>query len=285
MAKTRSFYDVLTEAIAYFTSHGFMSQERLEFWVRELGLAAERSLPSATKIQAMLRMSLGGIYRRLVEKRGILKKHPGLPLFTLERVQPRLRAELDRRIMASANLIKLNRAASKEKTLQRFAGWATSIPPGGSEAVDKSKVNNDVRKALKQLSFEDRRVAIDQGHKFTSNLNDILATDGGAIAARWHSHWREGIPEGSDPDAKGTYHYRPEHKVRDELVYLIKDSWAHKNGLVKPGKNGYTDDITKPGEEIFCRCFYEYIYSLRSMPDDMLTQKGRDELKRVKINI
>jgi hypothetical protein len=173
--------------------------------------------------------------------------------------------------MASANLIKLNREKAIQSTLQRFSGWATSIPAGGSNVQDKPEVKSDVSKSLKQLPFEERRVAIDQGHKLISAINDIVAQDGGAIAAVWHSNWRQ-----------QNYNYREDHRERDRKVYLIRDSWAHKAGLVKPGKVGYTDEITQPAEEPMCRCFYLFVYSLEDLPADMLTEKGREEIARVR---
>ena len=65
-------------------------------------------------------------------------------------------------------------------------------------------------------------------------------------------------------------------------MYLIRDSWAHKKGLVKPGPQGFTDDITAPGEEIFCSCSYVYLYSLSQLPPSMITAKGREALKGAK---
>lgn len=268
----KSFYQTVNDAIADFTKNGFDSDERLSFWLREIREAAARTMP-VFNLDALLRRTLNGIFQRLIERRGILKLHPGISRFTLDRVAPRLRSELDRRIMASANLIKLNRAAAMEKTMQRFSGWATSIPMGGSKATDKSAEAKTVRKALAQLPFEERRVAIDQGHKFNSSLNEILATDGGAIAAVWHSHWRE----------RG-YDYRPDHKKRDEKVYMVRGNWAQKQGLIKVGEAGYTDQITKPGEEVYCRCQYHYVYNLRDLPEEMLTLKGKQALQKFRID-
>ena len=47
---------------------------------------------------------------------------------------------------------------------------------------------------------------------------------------------------------------------------------------MKPGRAGYTDEITQPAEEPFCRCYYVYLYSLGRVPDDMITKKGRAAL-------
>ena len=50
---------------------------------------------------------------------------------------------------------------------------------------------------------------------------------------------------------------------------------------MKPGAVGYTDEVMEPGQEVYCRCWHAYIYNLKSVPDDMLTAKGRDEIKRM----
>ena len=268
-----TFYETLTAAVKDFTEHGFNSQERLEHWMRELELAAKQSMIPENAMRQQMTAAFQGVYRRLVENGGIAQYHPGVGRFTLQQVMPKLRAELDRRIMASANLIKLNREAAIQKTLQRFSGWATSIPAGGSKTTEKIEEKDKVRKSLAQLPFEERRVLIDQTHKLTTALNETMAVGGGAIAARWFSHFRQ-----------PGYDYREDHKERDGEVYAIRGNWALEKGLMKPGKAGYTDDITKPGEEVFCRCQYKYIYNLRSLPAAMLTAKGREQLKNVKVS-
>lgn len=266
------FYRTITQAVADLTEHGFDSAERVQYWIQQIRAAAYASMTPTHVLEEQLAATFRGIYQRQIERGGILKQHPGVGRFTLERVKPRLRAELDRRLMASRELIKLNRAAAIEKTTQRFSGWATSIPAGGTDAADKVEVKATVRKALAQLPFEERRVAVDQGHKFVANLNNILAVDGGALAAEWHSHWRQ-----------ANYNYRRDHKERDEHIYVIRGNWALAKGLMKMDGHGYTDEITAPGEEVFCRCSYRYIYSLRSLPPGMVTEKGRAELERVRV--
>lgn len=150
-----TFYEVITAAIADITAHGYDSQQRLDLWADRIKAAAIASLIPTDKLHTMLDAALNGVYRRMVEKEGVLSMNPGASRFTLERVKPKLRAELDRRIMASAQLIKLNREQMVARTLQRFQGWATSIPAGGSRTVDKSEVKTDVRKSLANLSVRD----------------------------------------------------------------------------------------------------------------------------------
>lgn len=266
----QTFADVIAEAIADVAEHGFDSEERLLFWTGRLREAAER-VASGVRVEDMMREGLSKIYMRLVQRGGLARLHQGAGRFTIQRVAPRLRSELDRRIMASAQLIRLNKQEAVEKTMRRLQGWITSIPAGGSEQVDQRAVRTQVAKPLRALPYEERRVLIDQGHKLSSSISAVVATDGGAIAAKWRSHWKQ-----------ANYDYREDHKERDEHVYLIRGSWAHEKGLVKPGKDGFTDEITQPAEEIFCRCHYIYIYGLRSLPEDMVSDKGRAELVRVR---
>lgn len=268
----KTFYQVITAAIADIEQHGYDSQARLERWLIEIRKAARASMLSPATMEKELKRTFNLIYSRMIVNGGVLKMTPGVKAFTLANVKPKLRAELQRRLMASSQLIKLNREAMIEKTTQRFAGWATSIPKGGSETVDKKKTKEDLRKALSQLPFEERRVMIDQGHKFTAALAEIVAVDNNAIAARWHSRWR--VPG---------YDYREDHKERDQLVYMVRGNWAQRKGLVKAGPAGYTDEITRPGEEIFCMCNYTFIFNLRDLPEEMLTKKGQDLLNSVKV--
>jgi hypothetical protein len=267
----RGFYEILRLAITDITEHGFDTSGRLAFWTEELRQAAMRTVMPVWRMEELLKVGLSAIYRRLIERGTIARYHPGIPRFTLQRVAPHLRAELDRRILASADLIKLNREQAIAKTLQRFQGWATSIPGGGSDATSKQQTAKEVRKALARLPFEERRVLIDQGHKFTANLSNILAQDGGAIALIWHSHWRQ-----------SGYDYREDHKERDGQAYAIRGNWAISSGLMKPGAAGYYEDITAVGEEVFCRCYAQYLYALRDLPAGMLTKKGNDELARAR---
>ena len=267
----RSFYEVITEAINDFAVHGFDSAERLAYWQIEIQKAAERTLTPTWKMEEELRAALTKVYGRLVEKEGVLKHHPGVSRYTLARLKPALHDELRRRVMMSADLIRLNRQQSISKTLQRFSGWASSVPKGGSKQVDKKDTKDDVRKALASLPFEERRVLIDQGHKLTAAISQTIASDGGAIAVKWRSNWRQ-----------ENYNYREDHKERDGKIYLLRESWAKRAGLVRVNENGYYDEITAVAEEPFFRCFAVWVYSIEDLPPDMLTSKGVAEIERVR---
>jgi len=267
-----TFSQVLAAAMQDLEDRGYLSPEQITEWERLLAEAARRSFTPEAQMRAMLEKGLIGLYNDMVEKARVLRYHPGVPRFTLERIKPYLRAELDKRIMASLNLIRLNKDSVVLKMQQRFAGWATSIPAGGSDAVKKREVREGVKKGIAGLRFEERRVLTDQGHKLVSSINAVLAQQGNAIAAVWKSHWHQ-----------ANYDYREDHKDREieslRAPYLVRDSWAIKEGYVRKGAAKCTDEMTQPAEEPFCRCFYQYLYNIRQLPRDYLTPKGEEFLE------
>jgi len=265
MAKRKSYFELLTEAVNHFIDNGYTSQAELKKWIKILKQSAELTLGNPTKTELDVRRALTTTFNNLISKSGIARYHQGISVFTVNNLKPALRRELDKRILASVNLIKLNREETISTTLRRFEGWATSIPMGGSNAIDRVAEKQNIRKPLAQMDFKEKRVTIDQTLKLNASINNVIAQSGGAIAAKWHSNWRQ-----------SGYDYREDHKERDEHIYLMRDSWAKEKGLVKPGPDGYLDDITKPGEEVYCRCTAVYIYSPFNLPSEMLTEKGRE---------
>ena len=278
---TKAFNDVLREAIEDIANHGYDSAERIKYWSEKLKEAAQEQVGSQPEMDRMMRDALEAVYRRLVERGRILEFHPSVEKFTIDKIKPELRAELDRRIIAAVDLIKRNRAEAVAKTLHRFEGWSTSIPKGGSDILSRREVASDLKKPLQRLSYHERFVAIDQGHKLRAAISDVVAKDAGAIAVIWHSQWRR-----NPARAKDGYQWRRDHKERDQKIYLIRDSWAKKAGLVKPSKNGYYDEITQAAEEPYCSCAVQYIYNLRQLPEENLTAKGKETLTatRTKFN-
>jgi hypothetical protein len=265
-----SFADVLRTAISDFAERGYQSQEQLEQWISQIRQAAEAELVPPDQVEEELKRALGSVYTRMIDQGNLLTRHPDVGKYTIERVRPAARAELRRSIFASANLIKLNRRRAVEETVQRFSGWASSVPAGGSRTIKRRDVSQATRAELRKLAYESRRVSIDQGHKFAAALDRVVADESGAIAVQWHQHF--------------TRYPRDTHKQRDGKWYLIRGSWAQEQGLVRAGPGGFLQDITQPGEEINCRCTCTYYSTLRRLPADLLTEKGREkmaELRRV----
>jgi hypothetical protein len=268
-----TFSEVLTAAVKDLTEHGYDTSDRVSIWVERLKVAARRSSMTDEQLNNVLRKSFSALYRTNIERGSLLKLNQGISKFTIDSVKPKLRPEIDRRIHASANMIKLNREQMVNATIKRFEGWATSVPAGGTEAINKTEIKSNIYKPFRQQSFEVRRVMIDQGHKFVANLNGIIANDGGAIALIWKSNFRQ-----------LNYDYREDHKERDGNVYLLRNSWDHQKSLVKPGKAGYYDEVTSVGQEIFCRCYAIYLYSLKDLPSEMLTAKGKEILELTRLD-
>ena len=254
-----TFFEVINSAIADFLKHGFDDVKRLDHWLLQIRMSAQAHLMSEREMQHRMEKALRGVFERLVTKNGLVSKD--VSKYDITKLSGKLRAELDRRIIASANLIKDDREQSIHMVLRRFEGWATSIPAGGTKVKPTPKEKSAIKKGMSDIGFKQRRVIIDQTHKLIANINEIVAVDNGAIAARWHSHWKQ-----------MNYDYRKDHKERDSKIYAVRESWAVKEGYISP-INGYTDDITSPGEEVFCRCNYVYLYNLRQVKD-LLTKKG-----------
>lgn len=265
------FSQALTLAVQDIAKNGFDSAQRLDSWLRVLRAAADADLPSESQMALMMRGGLTTIFNRAITNHGIIKQFPSISKFTIDRIAPQLRTELDRRILASTQLIKLNRVQAIDKTLQRFSGWSTSIPAGGSSVVDKLEIKASIGKSLQTARYEVRRLNIDQGHKMLSNIAAVMAIQTNAIAARWrHVHM-------------SNYDGRPEHEARDGKIYAIRGNWAIEKGLMNKC-DGYSDEMDQPGEWIYCRCQFIYITNLSDLNDSFLTTKGRGTLREIRGN-
>ncbi|WP_455387430.1 hypothetical protein [Petrachloros mirabilis] len=257
--------EILSAAIKWFAEHGYTDSTWLNEWMARIRAVVDSLIRNDPKAEAQKSLSVA--YRKSL--RAAPKYHKGIDRFAVENVQPRLRSILQARILASADLIKLNREQAIEVTMRRFAGWASSQPPGGSP-IELREIKTHIGKRLQQSTFEERRMLIDQGHKLAAAVNQTIAEGNGAIVAQWnHIHL-------------ANYDARPEHLRRDGEYFLIRNSWAHQKGLVKPGKNGYTDEFEQPSQAPYCRCTYTFYYALSKVPDDMLTEKGREMLEQTK---
>ena len=252
----------LTAAIADIEQNGFDSDIRLQEWLNKIQKEIERGQVPDSILYAKLKKSFEP------KLKNILRKNSNIPGWRKERLNRSLYAELDRRIIAAASLIKLNKQQAVNDTLRRFVGWSTSIPAGGGIVDSKIETKQDIKKSMADMSFIERRCAIDQAAKLVSNINNIVAVDNGAIAVEWNSHWRQ-----------KNYNFRKDHKELDGKIFLIRGSWADKDGLVK---GEYYDDIEPFGQAVYCRCYGRYIYKLKSLPDENLTKnKNNDILPKI----
>lgn len=262
---SKGFRDLLREGIRKFAEQGYSSETDLQEWLSRLHAALERELPTDEQSRAMLARILSAVYAREV-KGGVGKRIAGVQRYTIDRVAPHLRAELDRRIFAAADLIRLNKRKRVEQTLQRFAGWITAQRPD-APAPAVREVAAEIVKPTAQLKFEARRVAIDQAAKLSAAIAHVVAKEAGAIAAIWHD--RGQYDHGYDA--------RPEHIKRSGKLFLIRDSWAVSDGLmVARGGVQYTDDLDEqPAQLPYCSCWFEFATDLEDVPPALLTAKGK----------
>lgn len=259
------FYGTLNEAVEYFCANGFGEPETLQHWIERIRIAADRSMLSTRDAQAALDRALRTVFQRTM-RGGYRRAHARA--IDVQQIQPELRRVLRQRIVASADLIRLHREQNIVRILQRFSGWASSIPPGGSRSVEKREVKEGVMKAFRSLSFEERRLSIDQGHKLVAAINRTIGEAGGAIAIRWH-HVHQ-----------ANYNARPEHVERDGKIYILRESWARDARLVKRGGHPWYEEIDPVATLPYCRCFAEFLYSLEDLPDEYLTRRGKKEVAR-----
>jgi len=270
------FRTLLIEGLRKFAAEGYRSESDLQEWMQRLQAALEIELPSDEESKAALARILESVYARDM-RTGIAKRVPGVSRYTLSRVAPHLRAELDRRVWAGADLIKLRKRAATQQSLQRFAGWTTSVPPGGFPRIPKDDLRDVAREIgmpVATLKYERRRLAIDQGHKLSAAVAHVVAEGEGAIAGIWHDRG----------ESDHSYDARPEHLARSGKFFLVRDSWAIEQGLIKRGSAKYTDEITEPAFEVYCSCWYEWVTTPHDLPEDMLTAKGRAWISGVRLD-
>ena len=86
------------------------------------------------------------------------------------------------------------------------------------------EIKADIAKPVRSQPFEKRRVIIDQTAKLNSNINYLVASDNRAIAVAWDAN--AGRPN---------YSHRKEHLARDGKIYVLRDGWAYRQGLITRG--------------------------------------------------
>jgi len=61
----------------------------------------------------------------------------------------------------------------------------------------------------------------------------------------------------------------------------VPKSGPFKNEGIHEGPAGYLDEISRSGQELGCMCSLQWVAGVSSLPDSMITDKGRSELDRV----
>ena len=218
---------------------------------------------------------LNAIFKREVTSGRLLERNKGIDTFTYERIKPQFRQLLEDRIRANIDLIVLERNTAIDISTNRFSGWLMSfdgVQQKLPQAKDLPVFKNITKPMQKQKDYEHRRRSIDQGHKMIAAINSVVAEQGGAIAAVWHSHKKTDY-----------YDARPEHTKRDGVVYCYKTSPATVRGLVKKGNEPWVEDLPDPPALLInCTCYFTQIYNvseLAKIAPDRLTDKAKELMK------
>jgi hypothetical protein len=218
-----------------------------------------------------VRPAIERFYKKQMAKGAFYERHEGISKLTVEQIEPEFRQLLDNAIRNSINLIKLERDnGSIEVSTRRFSAWLSGVKQGQEAMPDKTLI---LAPLSKQLKYEISRRGIDQGMKVMANIDSVIAQQGGAIACIWHSHAKT-----------PAYQARPEHWARNNKLYIIRDSWAVEQGLLKKQNDFWVEEIPDPPSvPVFCSCFFEYVYSLErlyQLHPESFTKKGIEEIKR-----
>ncbi|BBE76220.1 hypothetical protein [Phytobacter sp. MRY16-398] len=107
---------------------------------------------------------------------------------------------------------------------------------------------------IRQYQSSDLDSSVDKARTLLNAADHVKATENNAIAAIWKARKCD------------------EHASMNENVYAIKGCWALKKKMMKVGPAGYLSDTPLPRS---CGCYLTYLYNLRSLPENMLTDNAR----------
>ena len=264
-----TFFQVLTLAIADMVSHGFDSASRVEHWIFEIKKSLKTQVLPPRDLEQMVYRALTNTFERT------LRTHRGRHALTnkviVSQMTPQLRTEMNKRMMATMQLLQASRDETLAKVVRNFTGWATSIPEGGTAQAKQREEKARIRRILTRIPNQEKRIILDQSYKLKTAMDDLIAKESGAIAAKWYDRGEHDI----------TYDARKLHLDRSGTIFTIRNSWAHQQGLIK-APNGYTDDFEMVGEFPFCKCHYEYFYRIEDLPKQFLTVTAKNVLKSKK---
>lgn len=205
--------------------------------------------------------------------------HKGLTKTSLNDLKPKFRKEIEDRVKISFNLMKNQEEELKQKIASRFINWVTiDSKDTRGNTTSKQSLLNFLDFAKENGIAEDHAKFIlkDQTRKMIASLDDLVAKENNAIGGIWHNRRDRrvvGNPQGIYPHSKTKAH--GDHWEREGKFYIFKDSWAYQKGYIKGELYENLED-GGVGVAIGCRCRLEFIYDLRDVPYENLTQKGRE---------
>lgn len=222
-------------------------------------------------------------------KGGYKEKALGLKSYNPYKYKAQYLRQLNNRVDTALGLIVNHHQAYMLEIVNRYKEWFSIDSPdvrgdkATPEAFSKKLsafCHHDKDKFEKHMKF----VIKDQSNKLSAALDEITASQGGAFAMIWKTRNDKrvvGNPSGLYPKGAPIH---GNHYVRNNKLFLLKNSWALKEGYIKKTKGvEYLEDLPdgKPSDAIGCRCFRIDIYSLEDIPNEyhfILTKKGKAEI-------
>ncbi|MBU2731182.1 hypothetical protein [Acidithiobacillus caldus] len=128
-----------------------------------------------------------------------------------------------------------------------------------------------VKRELGYYTKWDRLLGVLTSFAFLNEVEYIFhRREGRYIAVEWRY---------SEADKQMDFASESDHPTRDGAIYAVRDNWAIQKGMIVPGSVGYIDDTDIPGRQLGCMCDLRWISSLDELPEDMLTDAGREAVR------
>lgn len=189
----------------------------------------------------------------------------------LDNLSPDVRQKYQEAVDISLSKITTLNSQTLEKLRQRFRNRENV----SKQEIFQSLPNPGDPAATKALSL----ILEDLTRKSMGSLDRVKAQADWAIGFIWKTRLDKkvvGNPAGefptvSDPTVHGN------HYEREGKFYVFRDSPAVKDGFIAArGDVMYADQLIDgmPSVPAGCRCIARYVYSLKSVPKEILTKKG-----------
>ena len=262
--------------LADFAKSGPASKTHAAEIVQRVDKLIEANATSVDEAVAAYRLHCAAFLERVVEAKGIpvasvvsaggdaVREQPKsvdkAVSARFDELLPVLQALLDEHVDSYAEQASAFFEKQKSAFDAQLAAFLSEIPIGGTKAAVVRSHVNPLKRALSDLLEWGAEMSRLQSMSFVSEVSDFLSPAGGdALAMTWHY---------SRPTC-----LVPSHEALQGRVYLVRDSWALKQGLLRADR-AFVDDTRKFRREIGCMCSASWLFYLPSLPEDLLTPAG-----------
>jgi len=161
------------------------------------------------------------------------------------------------------------RAYQVTQFTQLLEDFIQRIPPQGTRDKEFSKQITVIKTAAKDLMQWDRLFGILKQTSLVSDIDYLFKLRDNPIAAIWHYNQMD---EDVEPP------FTSKHRELDHKIFTVRGNVCIERGLMNTGA-GFIDASPRPKQELGCLCDFQYLYNLRDLPEALLTEKGKRELR------